>query len=53
VIGISVAAQLTLFGAAGAVVFTLLGGVVLACFAAPTVRHAGQSGHTDASKEMP
>ena len=51
--GISVEDQFTVFGAAGAVVFTLLSGVVLACFAAPALAHAGPSGPTNPSNEMP
>ena len=53
VTGISVEDQFTVFGAAGAVVFTLLSGVVLAYFAAPAVQHASQSSHTSPPKEMP
>lgn len=53
VTGISVEDQFTVFGAAGAVVFTLLSGVVLAYFAAPTLRHAGRSGRRNPPKEMP
>ena len=53
VTGISVEDQFPVFGAAGAVVFTLLSGVVLAYFAAPALQHASQSSHTSPPKEMP